>query len=377
MRQFLIFAVGFGGLACIAAAPPPVVPPIVSVTQMPNVVQNPAVLERDGTYSALINGASYWAFNDTALSQPNASGQSFFSNSLAWATSLDASAGIVLDKDQTDSSGLPAQFIPFSPIEVQFNANHAGTTCAVKPCGVSLAIWPGPLVPDPLSGKIFIPFGLIYRGGPVQGFQSAGTGIAVATLNPDGTLNVTRPVEGKGRDINLLWQKNVMGYSDEAFIHDGYYYAYGGHNVFVTTEDLLARVPVSKILDLSAWTYYAGNGVWSPDPAASVPVFDGSASGSSVFYDAYLKCWMLIYSGNFSNDIYYAVAHAPEGPWSKPALLAVGLPGYNNNADYAGRAHPEFSPDGGKTEYITYVQSTGPFGQDLPTLQVVFGKPGG
>jgi hypothetical protein len=56
-------------------------------------------------------------------------------------------------------------------------------------------------------------------------------------------------------------------------------------------------------------------------------------------------------------------------------LLAVGASGYNNNADYASRAHPEYSPDAGKTIYVTYVHSTGAFGQNLPTLQVVFGTP--
>ncbi|MDE8344369.1 MAG: DUF4185 domain-containing protein, partial [Acidocella sp.] len=313
------------------------------------------------------------AFNDTALSAANASGQNFFSNSLSWASSLDASAGIVLNHDQTDSSGLPAQYIPFAAPENTFDTEHAGNKCAVKPCNESLAIWPGPMVPMP-NGTILIPFGLIARGGPISGFVGEGAAIAVATVNKNGTLTVRRPIEGTGRDPFLLWPAGVQGFTDEAFVYNNYYYAYGGHNVFVTTEDILARVPVAKVLDLSAWTYYAGKGVWSANEADAVTVFDGSASGSSVFYDAYLKDWVAIFSGNFSNNLYYAVAHAPEGPWSKPVQFATGLAGYDNNADYAGRAHPEFSPDGGKTEYVTYVQSTGAFGQDLPTLQIVFGK---
>jgi hypothetical protein len=357
-----------------AAGPPPI-PAIQSITPLPIVAQNPAVLERDGTYSALINGASYWAFNDTALSAPNASGENFFSNSLSWASSLDASSGIVLNHDQTDSSGLPAQFIPFSATEAQFNSEHAGKPCQVKPCGEGLAIWPGPLVYNSANQQILIPFGLIVRGGPISGFQGAGAGIAVGTLNADGTMSVTRPVQGIGRDPNLMWPAGAQAFTDEAFILDGYYYAYGGKNVFVTTEDLLARVPVAEVMNRLAWTYYAGNETWSKNVRDAVPVFDGSASGSSVFYDQFLKEWVAIFSGNFSNDIYYAVAYAPEGPWSAATLLTTGLAGYDNNADYAARAHPEFSPDGGQTEYITYVQSTGAFGQDLPTLQVVFAPP--
>jgi hypothetical protein len=348
---------------------------------MPIVQQNPAVLERDGTYSTEINGFSYWAFNDTALSAANASGQNFFSNSLSWSTSLNASDGISLNRDQVDSSGLPAQFIPFTALEAQFNSEHLkiGKTCQVKPCGEGLALWPGPIVYNPTNApanaQVIIPFVEIIRGGPINGFQSVGIGIATGTVTPTGCV-VTRPSEGAtGRDPALEWPRGTQGFTDQAFYLNGYYYAYGSYNSGLATKVILARVPIGEVLDANDWTYYAGNETWSTVEKDAVVVFKGSASGSSVFYDAYLGEWVLIYSENFSNNIYYAVAYAPEGPWSAQTLLAVGASGYNNNADYASRAHPEYSPDGGKTIYVTYVHSTGAFGQNLPTLQVVFGTP--
>jgi len=366
------------GMATLAApaafsqsAPP--IPPVLSVTVMPNVQQNPVIDGRDGTYSLAINGYSYWAFNDTAMSQANASGENFFSNSLSWSTSLSAANGIYLNADQVDSSGLPTQFIPFTPDEAAFNAEHAGKPCAVKPCGEGLALWPGPIVYNPANQQVIIPFGEIVRGGPISGFKSEGAGIAIGTINPDGSFAMTRPTQSTGANPALLWQKGVQAFTDESFLYNGYYYAYGGKNVFVTTEDLLARVPVDQILNLSAWTYYAGKETWTTNVKQAKPVFDGSASGSSVFFDQYLNLWVAIFSGNYSNDIYYAVANAPEGPWSASTLLYTGLPGYEGNADYAGRAHPEFSPDGGMTEYVSYVQDTGFLAQDLPLIQVVFG----
>jgi hypothetical protein len=375
----LLAATGAAGLA-LAAAPalaqsaPPI--PSATVTALPIVQQNPAVLERDGTYSAAIGGKSYWAFNDTALSMANASGQNFFSNSLSWSTSLSAANGISLNADQVDSSGLPTQFIPFTAQEATFNSEHAGShgSCQVKPCGEGLAIWPGPIVYVPTAKQVLIPFVEIIRGGPVNGFQSVGGGIAVGTVTPTG-FDMTRPVQSTGYNPALLWQKGSMVFTDQAFLNHGYYYAYGSKNVFVTTEAVLARVPVSQVLNLSAWTYYIGNGQWGADVNKAVTVFEGSASGSSVFFDHYLNEWVLIYSQNFSNNIYYAVAYAPQGPFSASTLLTVGPSGYNNNADYATRAHPEFSPDGGKTIPVTTVHSTGAFGQDLPSWQVVFGPP--
>ena len=356
-----------------AQSAPPI--PAVSVSVWPTVKQNPAVLERDGTYSAAINGLSYWAFNDTALNHANASGENFFSNSLSWSTSLSAASGIDLNENQVDPSGYPAQFIPFTPQEAQFNSAHAGsgTSCKVKPCGEGLAIWPGPIVYVPAEHGVIIPFVEIVRGGPVNGFQPIGGGIALGKVRGNG-FAMTRPTQGSGSDKGLLWPNGTQIFTDEAFLHDGYYYAYGSKNVFVTTEDFLGRVPVDKILNLSAWSYYTGNKTWGPDVAKAVTLFDGSASGSSVFFDAYLNEWVAIFSQNFDDNIYYAVASAPEGPFSAQTLLAVGASGYNNNADYATRAHPEYSPDGGKTIFVTYVHSTGAFGQNLPTLRVVFTK---
>jgi hypothetical protein len=354
------------------AAAPPI--PTATVTVMPTVAQNPVIDGRDGTYSAAINGFSYWAFNDTAMKQANASGQNFFSNSLSWSTSLSAANGIDLNMDQVDSSGLPAQFIPFTAREAAFIAAHAGSPCQQKPCGESLAIWPGPIVYNPANRQVIIPFGLIARGGPISGFVSEGGGLAVGTVLPNGDFAMTRPTQSAGIDPALMWSKNDQQFSDQAFILNGYYYAYGGKNVFVTTEDLLARVPIAQVLQRTAWTYYAGNEVWSPDVNTAVPLFDGSASGSSVFFDSYLDEWVAIFSNNFANTLSYAVASAPEGPWSASTLLYTGLTGYQNNADYAARAHPEFSPDGGMTEYVSYVHDTGFLQQDLPLIKVVFSK---
>jgi hypothetical protein len=372
----VLAAVNTGAGGVMAGTVPPL-PSIVSVTTMPNVRQNPVILERDGNYSALINGVSYWAFDDTAMSKPNASGQNFIDNSLSVATSLNATFGISLNRDQIDSSGVPERFIPFTAQENAFNASHAAGHCtAPAHCGASLALWPGPIVYDPASAQVIVPFGEIVRGGDIKGFQSVGAGLAVGRVLSNGFLGLTRPAQNPGsQSPTLMWSAGEQSFTDESFILDGMYYAYGGKGVFVTTEELLARVPLPQLLQSAAWTYYAGNGEWSSNVGDAVPVFDGGAAGSTVYYNQYLSVWMAIYSGNFSNDLYYRVAYAPEGPWSDQALLFTGIAGYNNNADYAGHVHPEFSPDGGMTEYVDYVHSTGAFGQNLPLVKVVFAAP--
>jgi hypothetical protein len=77
----------------------PSVPTIVSTESMSTVTQNPLVLERDGTYSAVIGGKSVWAFDDTAMNAYNINGNNFISNTLAWTTNFKASNGIYLHHD--------------------------------------------------------------------------------------------------------------------------------------------------------------------------------------------------------------------------------------------------------------------------------------
>jgi Domain of unknown function (DUF4185) len=138
---------------------------------------------------------------------------------------------------------------------------------------------------------------------------------------------------------------------------------------------LSASVPLASATTASAWTYYAGNNTWSSNASNAVTVFNGGAAGSSIFYDNFLGMYVAVYSGVEDNNLYYIVSYAPWGPWSAATQFYTGLPGYQNNADYAALAHPEFAQGNGQTEFVTYVQDTGFLAQDLQLLQLVFAPP--
>ncbi len=53
-----LIATTAGSHLAFAQAPPPL-PTVVSVTSMPDILQDSIILERDGNYSAEINGVSY------------------------------------------------------------------------------------------------------------------------------------------------------------------------------------------------------------------------------------------------------------------------------------------------------------------------------
>jgi hypothetical protein len=354
-----------------AQSGPPPIPPVISVTPMGIVKQNPLVQGRDGTYSALVNGKSLWLFNDTALTRNNASGDNFFSNSMSWTTNLDASTGITLSGDYLDTSGAPQQFMPFLPWETNYNYQHDPKHCTVGPCGAEFAIWPGPIVPDPARNRVLIFYGEIWRSPTITGWKNIGQGVAIWQNG-----KITRPVVNPtGSYPTLMFTGTQVGFSSGWVIVGDTLYTYGNLGGFLVEYTQVAKVPLASVTTPSAWTYYAGNDVWSANAADAATVFNGGAAGSSIFYDAYLGMYVAMYSGVYNNNLYYNVSYTPWGPWSAATQFYTGLPGDQNSPDYAALAHPEFAQGNGQTQYMTYVQTTGFLAQQLQLLQIVFGPP--
>ncbi len=365
------YAIPFIALRVLAQTGPPPIPAIQSVTPMGTVTQNPYIQGRDGTYSAPVNGKSIWLFDDTAMTKNNASGTNFIDNSMSWATNLDASHGITLNGDYVDSTGVPTRFIPFLPWESAYNTAHSSSNCTATPCGAEFALWSGPLVPDPARNRSLIFFGEIWRSPTYSGWISIGEGLAIWQNG-----KITRPVVHPGAQYStLLWTGSQVGFSSGWVVDGDTLYLYGNQAEFLAENTQIAKVALESVTDPSAYSYYAGNNVWSPNASDAVTVFNGGAAGSSVFYDPFLGMYVAMYSGVLNNNLYYNVSYTPWGPWSAATQFYTGLPRYQGDADYAALAHPEFASGNGQTEYMTYVQTTGFLAQVLQLVQVVFTPP--
>lgn len=351
---------------------PPPIPPVESVTAVGSVAQNPVIDGRDGTFSTLFQGRSIWTFGDTSMSVPGVHDTHWDDNSMSWTTNLDASQGIDLDHDWVDSTGAPAEFLPYTKQERRYNYTHDSRHCTASPCGAEFAMWPGPPVADTANDRVLYFYGEIWRAPNYPGWKSVGVGIAVGT--PGG--GVVRPIEDPGsRTPTLMWGNGELGYDNGALVDGDTLYAYGCAAGFLVMNCDVGRVPVADALEKSSWRYYAGGGRWSPNESDAVTVFQGGAAGTSVFYDAYLGEFVAIYNGVYSNDVYYRVSDTPWGPWSDQALLFTGEPGWNGNVDYAGNAHPEFAENDGQIQYVTYVHATGYLRSDIQLVRVTFGSP--
>jgi hypothetical protein len=160
-------------------------------------------------------------------------------------------------------------------------------------------------------------------------------------------------------------------------VEGGLLYAYGCEGGFLVMNCKVGRAPLSAATARDQWTYYAGGNAWSPNQDDAATIFQGGAAGNSVTYVDALGEYLAMYSGLFSNDVYYRVSSTPWGPWSDQALAFTGRPPTDGSVDYAAQVHGEYAEAGGLTQYVTYVHGTGFLRQDLPLVQVVFGTPAG
>jgi hypothetical protein len=357
--------VAAGGSSVYAAGP--AAPRVISVTELGPITQNEVIRGRDGAQSALVDGRPLWTFGDTILSVPGHDGDSWADNTLSWTDDLDASDGITLTGDHLDATGAPTEFLPFTSQERRFNALHDPRHCQQEPCGAELALWAGPVVPDPLRDRVLFFYMKLYRVAGHPGWRTIGTGIAVQT----GGGPVTRPIEDPvGFDPTLMFQHDEVGFGSGSVMEGDTLYSYGCFPGFLVQHCELGRVSLGDALDRSAWAFYAGGGSWSSNIGDAITVFEGGAA-NEVWFDQALGRYLAVYSQPLSDDVMMRTADQLWGPWSDQTKLFTGVAG--RGFDYAALAHPEYARDGGRTQYVTYVRSPAPFNLEIRLVEVVFG----
>lgn len=136
---------------------------------------------------------------------------------------------------------------------------------------------------------------------------------------------------------------------------DGFAYVYGYDEAqkpgFRTKYLILARVPLDKIADVSAWQFQR-DGEWKPMEAGfpgRTHLAGGVAAEMSVHSMPKLKKYVMVYTDNgLSDQIIGRFANAPEGPWSNVATLYTSpeMKADKKLFSYAAKAHPHLSGDG-------------------------------
>lgn len=317
------------------------------------------ILGRGGGYSASLSDRSFWVFGDTFFVG------GFRSSTWSWTGGLDARNGIELQQSM-DDRGLPVELLPFTPEEQQFNKAEAPRRWAVRP---------GSVVADPSRSRLLVAYSktLVEPGGGLENDHNVGSSFAL--WEPLGS-GLVRPVPRPNTDHpTLLFQGDEPRLETGAVVVGDYLYAYAPRRRAFQWPSIVGRVMLDDPLDRNAWEFYAGSGSWTTDSVHAISVID-AAPGFTVHWNEFLGVFVALYN-TLSNRITLRTAPRPEGPWSPPReileLLAPeergALPGFV-------LAHPEFSRQQGRIEYLSYDRNLGWLRGEARIVELEFRRPG-
>jgi hypothetical protein len=374
MRALIVGLTACAGLfgilgmpGCGSSGPPPSLA-VVQTTDLGPIGSNPEILGRDGGYSGTFAGKSVWVFGDTFLANPNAEGQTLISDSWEWTTDLNAADGITGFQERDDAAGAPAMLLTYTAAELAFNNAHQGNPCPQQPCGARWALWPGAVVEDTARSRALVFYQLVMA--QPGNFNFAAVGYSVAIWQNFSDLPQRPTINPAAEHPDLLFGQNDPNFGVAAFASADTLYAYGCNGAILGAPCVLGRVALESVLDLSAWSFYAGNGNWSSNLADAVTIMD-AAPTMNVSWNDYLQSYVAVYNAPFSQDVMMRTSPQPEGPWSREVTAFEALaPANEGDSVHDAQAHPEFNGNDGQIMYVTYSHSTGPFTSELELVSV-------
>jgi hypothetical protein len=335
----------------------------------------PMVRKRITASGASFAGRPVWIFTDTLTAGGGAA---------PW-KSLDGAWGFVEPAEigalpkvvsPTDGTGAPFPLIPRTAAEADQEAASQREGCSeAEVCESRFVLAPGAAIWDRERGRALIFYTKTVRGSQGKGAR-VGTSIAIW---PDLDAPAVRPIlRPAAADPTLLFDAEEPPWGSAAFVEGEsmYVYACEGRAGSLESPCFLARVPLARVLDRTAWRFHAGHGTWSADWRAARPVLDKQAP-LSVHRNEYLGKYLAIAAGVLSSRLDIATADRPEGPWTpwSENLLVEALPPPRGSPWIkTGLGHPELSRDGGRVETLSYVRWDGESGDETRVLEIEFRK---
>lgn len=181
---------------------------------------------------------------------------------------------------------------------------------------------------------------------------------------------VANPAEAPGRWTlaarKIPWGGERRLFGSSVLLREGMAYIYGTVDEtidgFVAKQVILARVPVERLMDFSAWRFFSGED-WVDDVEAAGRVCEDAAGEFSVSFQPGLGRYVMIFTeGGLSEHMALRVAPRPEGPWGE-ALRFYSCPeaGWDPSIFcYAAKGHPELAAGAGEL-IVTYVANATDF----------------
>lgn len=114
----------------------------------------------------------------------------------------------------------------------------------------------------------------------------------------------------------------------------------------------VGRVDAKDVLETKAWEYWNGAG-WTRDRAQAAEVIRPGVGEGSLVWNEDIGRWMFATTNQISWALEIRFAERPEGPWSKPAVLADV---FEYAAPYAPQMTASWIDEGGLTFYFIMSQ---------------------
>ncbi len=350
-----------------ASGPPPALA-IVQATDIGVFGTNPKIVGRDGGYSGVFGGNAVWLYGDTFLTNPNAAGQTLISDSWAWTTDLNAASGITGFQEREDSAGAPTMILTLTAAEHAFNTAHHGNPCQQQPCGARWALWPAAMVADPTRNRALVFYQLV--SAQPGNFNFHAVGYSVALWHDFADLPRRPVINPQAQFPDMLFSEAEPSFGSAALVVGNTLYAYGCNTSDFAVPCRLGRVDLGSVTDRSAWTFYAGNGVWSSQIGDAIATFTGN-SILNVSWNDYLQQYVAVYNSPLSVNVVMRTAPNPEGPWSREVMAFTALaPAAGGSPVSDAQAHAEFNLNGGQTMFVSYSHATGALTSEFHLVSV-------
>ena len=201
----------------------------------------------------------------------------------------------------------------------------------------------------PLAGQHPAAFGAVFAAGArvhafvfvLDGFERIGTGLA--TWDSARRQFIAAPP--------YLFASGRPSYGDAALVEGGFVYAYGTASAgFLAEHCFVARAPVDRLFDPTAWQYYQDGNVFGTDPDEAWPIFGGGGGLGVVGRGGRI---LAIYAPPLGDVAVLRVGLGPTGPWS-PATVVTRCQGPKKAFCTGFDWHPEWAGPSAELPAFTY-----------------------